>query len=192
MSIGMLAQKKTTVTVRIDDDVLDQLHTVSEGTGQSLNSTINHLLDQEANWHLHAAAAGFMYFPRMLISNLSCKLSEQEIIESAHKYFSEELEDAILLIRKEVNFKEAREMLGLWMETSGISYRFEQIADNYILILGLRLGKKSSLLMAEMLALLLKKLGARNVGYEITTNAVILRYEERESYGSREPWQAKG
>lgn len=186
----MMTQKsKTTFSVRINGDTLAQLETVSKRTGQSLNSTINHLLDQEANWHMRAAAAGFMYFPRMLVSDLTCKLTEQEIRESAQKYISEELKDAILLLRKKANFEDTREVFGLWMSISGFTYRSEHIADNYILILGLRLGKNASLLMAEIFSLFLRHLGAKNVQYDFTANAVILRYEEKENTGSGGVWR---
>ena len=132
-----MSQKgRATVTVRIDKDILNELQELSRSTGHSLNSTINHLLSQETNWHLHASSAGFFYFPRMLVSDLASKLTDQEVVETANKYVSEELKEAILMIRKDFNFKETLAMFGLWMEMSGIAYRHEHIADNHILILG--------------------------------------------------------
>ena len=115
----------------------------------------------------------------MLVSDLASKLTDQEVVETANKYVSEELKEAILMIRKDFNFKETLAMFGLWMEMSGIAYRHEHIADNHILILGLRMGKKASLLLAEMMTLVFKRLGAKSVNYEITANAVIFRVEAR-------------
>jgi hypothetical protein len=115
----------------------------------------------------------------MLVSDLASKLTDQEIVETANKYVSEELKEAILMIRKDFNFKETLGMFGTWMELSDIAYRHEQIADNHILILGLRMGKKTSLLLAEIMTLIFRRLGVKSVNYEITANAVILRVEAR-------------
>jgi hypothetical protein len=170
---------RATITVRIDKDILNELQELSRSTGHSLNSTINHLLSGETHWHLHATSAGFLYFPRMLVSDLASKLTDQEIVEAANRFVSEELKEAILMIRKDFNFKETLGMFGMWMELSDIAYRHEQIADNHILILGLRMGKKASLLLAEVMTLIFRRLGVKSVNYEITANAVILRVEAR-------------
>jgi hypothetical protein len=136
-------------------------------------------MGREVRWHLRAPSAGFLYFPRLLISELANKLNDQEITDVAGTYVSEEFKDTILMLRKDFNFKETLELFATWMELSDISYRHEQMADSHLLIIGLRMGKKASLLMAEILSLIFKRLGVKTTSYEITSNAVILRVESR-------------
>jgi len=175
----ILPQKPTvTLTVRLNKNIVYELQEISKSHGSSLNSTINHILSQDTSWHLFAAAAGFLYFPRMLVSDIACKLTEQEILENAHKYVSEEMRDAIIIIRKNFDFRQTLEVFRLWMENSGIPYRYEAIGHNHICILGLRLGRKGSLLVGEIAASVFKILQVRDVAYDITPNALILRVEE--------------
>ena len=144
----MAGERRVSVTIRIDKEVLNELQRLSKSSGLSLNAAINQLLAKETHWRMHSASAGFLYFPRSIISDLASNVSEQLILETAQKYASEEAKEAIVMVRANFSFRATLEWLETWMEISGIAYRHEHMANSHILVLGLHMGKKVSLLVA--------------------------------------------
>jgi hypothetical protein len=126
---------------------------------------------------MHAASAGFLYFPRSPISDLAGNVSDPLILVTAEKYASEEVMEAIVMVRGNFSLRDILEWLESWMEISGIPYRHEHMAHSHILVLGLHMGKKISLLVAEILRLLFKRIGV-TTSCDINTNSVIFRVDE--------------
>src|ERR687888_2223820 len=93
-------QSSGSVTLRFDNEILNQLRNESDQKRISLNTLASQIFQSHVEYDTYASKAGMISFPKALLIRLIEALGEQEV-EDLSKYIARnEIKDMIFLLRK--------------------------------------------------------------------------------------------
>jgi hypothetical protein len=77
---GKNHKKTTTITFRIDSNVMRKINHEAEQDGISLNTLINQILKRYVEWDMYVSKAGMVPVSKPVVKKLFQELSEEEVI----------------------------------------------------------------------------------------------------------------
>jgi hypothetical protein len=73
-------KKTTTITFRIDSNVMNKIYSKAEQEGITLNTLINQILKRYVEWDMYEGKAGMVPINKLVLKKLFQGLSEEEVI----------------------------------------------------------------------------------------------------------------
>src|SRR5579863_4903769 len=100
----VLATKKTsTMTFRIDEEVLNKLREESEHRETSLNTFVNQIFKRYVEWDMFESKVGMVPVAKPIIVELFGKMTKDEIIDMANRIGKNVVRDTALFMQGDIS-----------------------------------------------------------------------------------------
>ncbi len=106
LSINDLSEKNknpikntTTMTFRLDSNILQKLYDKAERDDISVNSIVNHILKRYIEWDMFENKSGMVPVSKPVVKDLFGRLSKEEVIDLATKIAKNSVYDTALFMK---------------------------------------------------------------------------------------------
>ena len=166
------------LTIRVDEQILDELRRESDQKLESPNTLINQVLKQYVKWHAYAPKAGIFYMSRTLLSSILDELSNEDIVKISERDVKDNFNDFFFMFQNEYNIENVLELLDYYARASGLNYKHRIEGTSHFIIIQLDMGQKTTLLLATTLKNVFDRI-AKVPNYDIqhTDNMIRIRIE---------------
>lgn len=144
----------TTITFRLNTNVVNILRTESENHNISLNTIINQILQRYVDWDMYETKVGMISLLKPTVKELFKKLSKQEIVELATGISKSATNDAALFMKKKINLNSFLAWFEVRMKSSSIETNHNVERNVHTYILKHDLGENYSLFQKTVLELI--------------------------------------
>jgi len=166
-----MADKKISTSFRIDPETLKKLNSESGKAEVSLNSLVNQILKQHAEWHSKAADAGMVTIFKPMLKHLMSQLDEEDIKNLAQKIAKQEGKDFMMLLSHEYNINTALKLIEIWLKVIKYPYSYEVNDNEHKFFIHHDLGKKYSIYLSSLYENVLNALGAHST-FKVEQNSI--------------------
>lgn len=97
--VSQPTKKTTTITFRLDDELVKKLRTVSSNRQVSNNTLVNQALRRFLEWDIYEPTAGFVLINKKVFTEIFNKAKQQEIIKIASKVGKNEVTNIVLFMK---------------------------------------------------------------------------------------------
>ena len=168
--------KSEVASFRLDKGVLSSLKKEAQRENLSLNSLVNKILDQHANWHSFAPKIGIVPVGSEVLKKLFKNMDDEQLQKMAKEQASVIHEDLILL--KHDDSLEAFLALGTdFLNVCGFPYSIKEKNDTVKLTFRHPLGKKYSVYIEELVRNELELITKKKAEVSSTNNTVSLEVD---------------
>ena len=160
MSTNNHIRKRTSIiSVRVSDDVKEELEVESELTATSLNTLIGQILKKHVEWDRFAEDIGIVVLPKSFIKEVLEHVDDKTLTTIAGSTSKCAIKDSMLFIKGKADIESFLEVLDLWLSASNISFRHiaKNQQDKYIVQHDL--GPKWTIYFTTVTSTLLSELG---------------------------------
>ena len=96
-------KRTTTMTFRLDSNILQKLYDKAEQDDISVNTLVNHILKRYAEWDMFENKAGMVSLSKPVIKDLFQRLSKEEVIEIGTKIAKNAVYDMALFMKGKID-----------------------------------------------------------------------------------------
>ena len=171
------------VTLRFDNEILNQLRNESNQKRISLNTLASQIFQSHVEYDTYASKAGMVSIPKSLLIKLMGGLSEQELEGLSKHIAKNEIKDMTLLLRKEYTLSSFLDTIESWLRVSGFPYRRdEDITDNHThtFVIQHDMGKRWSMYFDRLFKYVFEDLKLRKYSFDNTDNSVTFKIQVEE------------
>jgi hypothetical protein len=172
------------VTLRFDNEILNQLRNESNQKRISLNTLASQIFQSHVEYDTYAGRAGMVSFPKSLLIRLMKGLGEEEVQDLSKHIAKNEIKDMTLLLRKEYTLSSFLDTIESWLRVSGFPYRRdeEDIGDNrtHTFVIQHDMGKRWSMYFDRLFNYVFEDLKLRKYSFDNTDNSVTFKIQVEE------------
>jgi hypothetical protein len=173
-----IPKKTSTMTFRIDDNVLRILRTESERHQISLNTFINQLLKRFVEWDMYESKVGLIPIAKPIVIELFSKMSKEDISSMALNVGKNVVHDIALFMKNKMDL----DSFLSWFETrmnSSLTETNHSIQNGFhVYVLRHELGENWSLYHKIILQSIFNEIFDKKV--DITTSSTTIRFKFRQ------------
>jgi hypothetical protein len=177
LNVG-IPKKTSTMTFRIDDNVLRILRTESERHQISLNTLINQLLKRFVEWDMYESKVGMIPIAKPIVVELFNKMSKEEISKMALDIGKNAVHDISLFMKNKMDL----DSFLSWFETrmnSSLTETNHSIQNGFhVYVLKHELGENWSLYHKIILQSIFNEIFEKTV--DIQTSNTTIRFKFRQ------------
>ncbi len=173
-----LSKKNSTMTFRIDNNVLKILKTESEKHQISLNSLVNQLLKRFVEWDMYEPKVGMIPIAKPVVVELFSKMSKEEISNMALNIGKNVVHDTALFMKNRMDI----DSFLSWFETRMNSSSTEtnhSIQNGFnVYVLKHELGENWSLYHKIVLELIFNEIFEKSIDISISNTTIRFKFRK--------------
>ncbi|HJT10674.1 MAG TPA: hypothetical protein VJ771_07815 [Candidatus Nitrosotalea sp.] len=173
-----LSKKTSTITFRLDDDVLSRLRDESNKRQVSTNTLANQALRRFLEWDIYEPVSGFVMINKPVFIEVFGKMKQDEVISIASKIGKNEVRDIALFMRGKMDLLSFL----LWFETRMInsSVQVSHTKENsfHTYVMKHDIGKNWSIYHKTILELLFQEAFNRKIAVNAEKNTISFQFSE--------------
>ncbi len=93
----------TTMTFRLDSNIMQKLYDKAEQDDSSVNSLVNHILKRYVEWNMFDNKSGMVLVSKPVVKNLFERLSKEEVIDLSTEIAKNSVYDTALFMKGKVD-----------------------------------------------------------------------------------------
>ena len=154
----MGTKKSAVITVRVSEEVKEQLEDESEMNGTTINSLTSSILAKHVSWDRFAEDIGFVFLAKPFLRAILDEVDEKTMKLIAVSTCRGAIRDAVLFLKGDMNIDSMLNAFDLWFQASHIPFRHikSDKTDRYVVQHGL--GKKWSIYITAVVNSLLNEI----------------------------------
>ena len=172
------------VTLRFDNEILNQLRNESNQKRISLNTLASQIFHSHVEYDTYASKAGMVSFPKSLLIKLMEGLGEQEVEDLSKHIAKNEIKDMTLLFKKEYTLSSFLDTIESWLRVSGFPYRRDEdiTRDNrtHTFVIQHDMGKRWSTYFDRLFKYVFEDLTLTTYSFDNTDNSVTFKIQVEE------------
>ena len=173
-----IPKKTSTMTFRIDDNVLRILRTESERHQISLNTLINQLLKRFVEWDMYESKVGMIPIAKPIVVELFNKMSKEEISKMALDIGKNAVHDISLFMKNKMDL----DSFLSWFETrmnSSLTETNHSIQNGFhVYVLKHELGENWSLYHKIILQSIFNEIFEKTVDIQISNTTIRFKFRQ--------------
>jgi len=166
----------TTMTFRLDENVITTLRAEAGRRHISLNTMINQILQRYVEWDMYESKVGMISILRPVAAELFKKMSKQEIIELATGIGKNATNDAALFMKSKMDLASFLSWLDVRMRNSSIEISHKVEGSSHTYILKHDLGENFSLFQKTVLSLIFNDVLGKHIDCSFSDTILSLRF----------------
>lgn len=173
-----IVKKTSTLTFRLDDEIIEKLRTQSKNRQISTNTLVNQALRRFLEWDIYQPVIGFVSINKLVFVEIFKKLSQKEIIEMATNVAKNEIRDMALFMKGNMNVDSFMSWYEMRMTNSSVqvSHIIENNTQKYIMKHDL--GKNWSLYHKTILEEIFEEFLQKKISIKFTKNMISMEFSE--------------
>jgi hypothetical protein len=96
-------KRTTTMTFRLDSNILQKIYDKAEQDDISINSLVNHILKRYVEWDMYENKSGMVPVSKPVVKDLFGRLSKEEVIDISTKIAKNSVYDLALFMKGKVD-----------------------------------------------------------------------------------------
>ena len=175
----VLASKKTsTMTFRIDEDVLNKLRAESEHRETSLNTFVNQIFKRYVEWDMFESKVGMVPIAKPIIVELFGKMSKEEIVEMANRIGKNVVRDIALFMKGDINLASFMSWFEARMKASSIEINHNMKNGYHSFIVKHDLGENWSLYHKTVLELIFSEVLEKKIQFDYNSGMISFKFSD--------------
>ena len=168
-----MADKSTnkSISIRLDNKVLDKLRKHSKKEGTSLNSTISTLLGFDVAWTIPASKSGWVPLPKATLKAIMERLDDTEIEDIATNQAKNSIRDLVYAMTGKYTVKNLVDVILLRSAAAGFNHQEIEEGEEIHFVMHHDMGIKWSLFFKILYEFVLYDLGCK-AKFGLTENTV--------------------
>jgi hypothetical protein len=172
------SKKTTTMTFRLDENVLKILRNESERNQITLNSLVNQLLKRYVEWDMFEPKVGMIPIAKPIVIQLFSKMTKEDIENMAKQIGKDVVHDIALFMKNRMDL----DSFLSWFETrmtSSLTETNHTIQDGYhVYVLKHELGENWSLYHKIVIELMFNEIFNKTVNVTISSTTIRFRFRD--------------
>jgi hypothetical protein len=171
-------KKTSTMTFRIDEDVLNKLRSESEHRETSLNTFVNQIFKRYVEWGMYESRVGMVPIAKPIIVELFGKMNKDEIVDMANRIGKNVVRDIALFMKGDISLSSFISWFEARMRASSIELNHNIKERNHTFIVKHDLGENWSLYHKIVLELIFKDILEKKVDFDYDAGMISFRFTE--------------
>jgi hypothetical protein len=169
-------KRTTTMTFRLDENVITTLRAESERRHISLNTMINQILLKFVEWDIYEPKVGIISLFRPVAAELFKKMTKQETIELATGIGRNATNDAALFMKSKMDLGSFLSWLDVRMRNSSVEISHTVEGSTHTYILKHDLGENYSLFQKTLLELIFNDVLGKRIDCSFSDTILSIRF----------------
>ncbi len=175
----VLTTKKTsTMTFRIDEDVLNKLRAESEHRETSLNTFVNQIFKRYVEWDMFESKVGMVPIAKPIIVELFGKMSQENIIDMANRIGKNVVRDIALFMKGDISLSSFLSWFEARMKASSIEINHNMKNDYHTFIVKHDLGENWSLYHKTVLELIFSDMLDKKIQFDYNAGMISFKFSD--------------
>ena len=171
------SKKTSTMTFRIDGQVLKVLKAESERRQISLNTLVNQLLKRFIEWDMFEPKVGMIPMAKPIVIELFDNLSKEEITNMALNIGKNVVYDIALFMKNKMDLESFISWFETRMRSSSIEINHSVDNDIHTYTMKHELGEKWSLYHKVVLELMFNEIFEKRIDIDITNTTIRFKFQ---------------
>lgn len=168
---SFLIEKTETASFRLEKNIVEKLRKEAKEKDVSLNSLVGQIFSMHVGWYANSQKAGFMPLPKVLITKIMEKLSQDEIKDIAEHIAEKEVRSMVLMLGREQNISSILDSFEFWLKATDFTYKHDNYDESHRFVIVHSMGKNWSFYLGYVMKLIFEQLEAKT---ELEVNPKIL------------------
>lgn len=175
----VLSSKKTsTMTFRIDEDILNKLRSESEHRETSLNTFVNQIFKRYVEWDMYESKVGMVPIAKPIIVELFGKITKEQIVDMANRIGKNVVRDIALFMKGDINLASFISWFEARMRASSIEINHNIKNNNHTFIIKHDLGENWSLYHKTVLDLIFREILEKKVDFDYNAGMISFKFTD--------------
>ena len=168
--------KTTTMTFRIDKNVLMKLRSQSKASEISINTLVNQILKRFVEWDMLEPRVGMVAVAKPVVAELFGKISKEEIVNLAMRTGKDSIRDIALFMKGKLDVDSFISWLELRMKNSSVemSHSIAEDDTTHTYVIKHDLGENWSLYNKTILELIFNDVLGKRVDITRMSNTILI------------------
>lgn len=176
--MGLNTKKTSTMTFRIDEDVLSKLRSESGHRETSLNTFVNHIFKRYVEWDMFEAKVGMVPIAKPIIVELFGKMTRDQVIDMANRIGKNVVRDTALFMQGDISLDSFISWFEARMRASSIEINHNIKNNNHTFIIKHDLGENWSLYHTTVLELIFREVLEKKVDFDYNAGMMSFKFTE--------------
>jgi hypothetical protein len=182
-----ITKTRDTISLRFEDDLMNQLRQQSEESSDSINSTVNKILKLYYSWYLPAQKAGLQFVHKGILNGMAEYLTTDQITKVAKETGVDAFKSLIEMSGKEYSLDCLIDFIKTWLQVTALPYWHEETPVKVTYVIEHGMGRKWALFLEKILENLLGQIshGSYEARSSESTIRIIIYLNEKEPVQKR-------
>jgi len=176
--LSSASKKTSTITFRLDDDILKRLRDESNKRQVSTNTLVNQALRRFLEWDIYEPVSGFVMINKPVFTEIFGKMKQEEIVSIASRIGKNEVRDIALFMKGNMNLISFL----TWFETRMINSSVQVSHTNddgfHTYVMKHDIGKNWSIYHKTILELIFQEVFNRKIAVKAEKNTISFQFSE--------------
>jgi len=171
-------KKTSTITFRLDDDIVKKLRSESGNRQVSTNVLVNQALRRFLEWDIYEPVAGFVMINKRVFALIFGKMKQEEIIDIATRIGKNEVRDIALFMRGGMDMSSFMSWFETRMINSSVQVSHTNQDGSHTYIMRHDIGKNWSIYHKTILELIFREVFNRKIPVKSDKNMISFQFSE--------------
>ena len=176
--MSLNSKKTTTITFRLDDDILKRLREESSKRQVSTNTLANQAFRRFLEWDIYEPVSGFVMINKPVFTEIFGKMTGPEISSIATKIGKNEVKDIALFMRGRMDLISFLSWFETRMVNSSVQVSHTIINSSHTYVMKHDIGKNWSLYHKTILELIFQEVFGRKIIVKADKNTISFHFSE--------------
>lgn len=175
-SIG--TKKTSTITFRLDDNIIKRLRIVSGNRQVSTNTLVHQALRQFLDWGMYEPTSGFVLINKHVFTNVFGKLNQKEIVDIASRVGKDEVKNMVMFMKGKIDMESFLSWFELRMINSAVQVSTMHEDNFHRYVMKHELGKNWSLYHKTVLELIFAEVFNKIIDVKIDKTMISFEFSK--------------
>ena len=173
-------RNSSSLTFRLDEDIITKLRAEAQKQGISLNSFVNQVLKSFLEWHIFEPKVGFVPILKPVVKQLFSKMTKEQIIEMAANTGKEEVQNAVYFMKGKIDLESFLSWLENRMKNSSIqvSHTFDRHIMHHTYVIKHDICENWSLYLRQIIDYVFNNVFQKKVELSASSSMLVFRFKE--------------
>ncbi|MGI0073452.1 MAG: CopG family ribbon-helix-helix protein [Nitrosotalea sp.] len=172
------AKKTSTITFRLDDEIVKKLRTESGNRQVSTNTLVNQALRRFLEWDVFEPVSGFVMINKLVFSQIFGKMKQDAVIDIASRVGKNEVRDIALFMKGNLDLLSFLSWFKMRMINSSVQVSHTHQDGFHTFIMKHDIGKNWSIYHKTILELLFHEVFNRKIPVKAEKNTISFEFSE--------------
>lgn len=171
-------KKTSTITFRLDDDIVKKLRAESGNRQVSTNVLVNQALRRFLEWDMFEPVAGFVMINKRVFTQVFGKMKQDEVIDIATRVGKNEVRDIATFMRGEMELLSFLSWFEMRMINSSVQVSHTNQDGSHTYIMRHDIGKNWSVYHKTILELIFREVFNRKIPVKADKSMISFQFSE--------------
>lgn len=176
--MSLPSKKTSTITFRLDDEILKKLRVESDKRQVSTNTLANQAFRRFLEWDIYEPVSGFVMINKPVFAEIFGKMKQSEIISIASRIGKNEVRDIALFMQGRMDIISFLSWFEVRMINSSVQVSHTNIDGFHTYVMKHDIGKNWSVYHKTILELIFDEVFARKIKVRADNNTISFNFSE--------------